>query len=38
MKKKHQNIFFVFGIAVLAVMIWQLDFHQVYEGLRHAGY
>lgn len=38
MKKKHQNIFFVFGIAVLAVMIWQLDFHHVYEGLRHAGY
>ncbi len=38
MKKKYQNIFFIFGIAVLVVMITQLDFQQVWQGLRHAGY
>lgn len=38
MKKKYQNIFFVFGIAVLVVMVTQLDFQQVWQGLRHAGY
>lgn len=38
MKKKYQNIFFAFGIAVLAVMVAQLDFAQVSDGLRHAGY
>ena len=29
MKKKYQNIFFIFGIAVLVVMVTQLDFQQV---------
>ena len=38
MKKKYQNGFFVFGIAVLALMVTQLDFSQVWEGLRRAGY
>ena len=38
MKKKYQNIFFIFGIAVLVVMVTQLDFQQVGQGLRHAGY
>ena len=38
MKKKYQNIFFIFGIAVLVVMVTQLDFQQVWQGLRHAGY
>mgnify|MGYP002523683359 CR=1 FL=1 len=38
MKKKYQNAFFVFGITVLAVMVTQLDFAQVWQGLRHAGY
>lgn len=38
MKKKYQNIFFIFGLAVLAVMITQLDFTQVWRGLSHAGY
>lgn len=38
MKKKYQNIFFIFGIAVLVVMVTQLDFLQVWQGLRHAGY
>lgn len=38
MKKKYQNGFFVFGVAVLIIMITQLDFAQVMSGLRHAGY
>jgi uncharacterized membrane protein YbhN (UPF0104 family) len=38
MKKKYQNGFFVFGLLVLVVMITQLDFAQVWQGLRHAGY
>lgn len=38
MKKKYQNAFFLFGIAVLVIMVTQLDFHQVWLGLRHAGY
>jgi len=38
MKKKYQNIFFIFGFVVLLIMVTQLDFHQVWNGLRHAGY
>jgi len=38
MKKKYQNAFFIFGLAVLAVMVTQLDFQQVWEGVSHAGY
>ena len=38
MKKKYQNIFFVFGLAVLALMVTQLDFAQVCSGLSRAGY
>lgn len=38
MKKKYQNIFFIFGIAVLVVMVTQLDFQQVWQGLCRAGY
>ena len=38
MKKKYQNIFFVFGLAVLALMVTQLDFSQVWSGLSRAGY
>lgn len=38
MKKKYQNGFFIFGLVVLVVMFTQLDFAQVWEGLRHAGY
>ena len=38
MKKKYQNSFFIFGLVVLAVMVTQLDFHQVWEGVTHAGY
>lgn len=36
--KRYQNIFFVFGLAVLAFMVSQLDFHVVGQGLAHAGY
>lgn len=38
MKKKYQNGFFIFGLVVLVVMFTQLDFAQVWDGLRHAGY
>ncbi len=38
MKKKYQNGFFIFGVLVLAVMVSQLDFAEVWDGLRHAGY
>ena len=38
MKKKYQNAFFMFGIAVLIIMVTQLDFKEVYEGLQRAGY
>ena len=38
MKKKYQNAFFIFGLMVLAVMVTQLDYRQVWEGVTHAGY
>lgn len=38
MKKKYQNAFFIFGIVVLAIMVTQLDFHDVWLGLKRAGY
>lgn len=38
MKKKYQNLFFLFGIVVLAVMLTQLDYKQVWDGLKSAGY
>ncbi len=38
MKSRYQNAFFIFGIVVLAVMLSQLDYAEVWEGLRHAGY
>ena len=38
MKKKYQNAFFIFGLVVLAVMVTQLDYRQVWEGVTHAGY
>ncbi len=38
MKKKYQNGFFAFGLLVLVIMITQLDFAQVWQGLCHAGY
>lgn len=38
MKKKYQNGFLIFGLTVLAVMVTQLDFAQVWAGLQRAGY
>lgn len=38
MEKKYQNIFFLFGLAVLVVMVTQLDFADVWHNLQHAGY
>lgn len=38
MKKKYQNAFFIFGLLVLIVMVTQLDFREVWAGVRHAGY
>lgn len=38
MKKRYQNGFFLFGIVVLAVMVTQLDFKEVWSGLCRAGY
>lgn len=38
MSKKYQNGFFFFGLAVLAVMVSQMDFEEVWQGLQRAGY
>ena len=38
MSKKWQNAFFLFGLAVLAIMVAQLQFAQVWAAVRHAGY
>jgi len=38
MKKKYQNIFFVFGLVLLLLMLTQLDLSQVLAGLKRAGY
>ncbi len=38
MSRKYQNAFFIFGLVVLAVMVTQLSFAEVWQGLQHAGY
>jgi uncharacterized membrane protein YbhN (UPF0104 family) len=38
MKSSHKNAFFIFGMVVLAIMLTQLDYQQVWSGLQHAGY
>ncbi len=38
MKKRYQNGFFIFGLLVLIIMVTQLDFAAVWQGLKHAGY
>lgn len=38
MSNKTRNIFLAFGIAVLAVIVSQLDFNEVWQGISRAGY
>ncbi len=38
MKKKYQNGFLIFGLVVLAIMVSQLDFQEVWTGVQRAGY
>ncbi len=38
MKKRYQNGFFFIGIGILALMVTQLDFTEVKEGVSRAGY
>ncbi len=38
MKKKYQNIFFFVGAAILVLMVANLDFEEVKEGISRAGY
>lgn len=38
MKNKYQNGFFIFGLVVLLIMVTQLDFAEVWNGVRNAGY
>ena len=38
MKKKYQNAFLLFGLVVLAIMVSQLDFKEVWSGISRAGY
>jgi uncharacterized membrane protein YbhN (UPF0104 family) len=38
LKKRYQNGFFIFGLLVLIIMVTQLDFAAVWQGLKHAGY
>lgn len=38
MSNKAQNIFLIFGLTVLAIMVSQLDFEEAWQGISHAGY
>lgn len=37
MSKKAQNIFLLFGVVVLVIMVLQLDFAAAWQGITHAG-
>ena len=38
MSKKAQNFFLLFGLSVLGVMVYQLDYQEAWQGMCHAGY
>lgn len=38
MRKSYENLFFFIGFLVLAIMVAQLDFVQVWDGVSRAGY
>lgn len=38
MNKKFQNIFFIFGLVVLCIMVYNLDFADAWQKIQHAGY
>ncbi len=38
MSKKFQNIFFTFGLVVLSIMVYNLDFNDAWQKIQHAGY
>ena len=38
MNKKAQNFFLLFGLSVLGVMVYQLDYQEAWQGMCHAGY
>ena len=38
MTKKSQNIFLIFGIVVLVIMVLNLNFAEALRGLQHTGY
>ena len=38
MNKKFQNIFFIFGMVVLCIMVYNLDFADTWQKIQHAGY
>lgn len=38
MSNRAQNIFLIFGLTVLAIMVCQLDFEEAWQGISHAGY
>ena len=37
-RNRYQNVFLCLGAVVLCIMVTQLDFAEVWRGLRHAGY
>ena len=38
MNKKFQNIFFTFGLVVLCIIVYNLDFADAWQKIQHAGY
>lgn len=36
--RRYESLFFLFGVVLFGVMVSQLDFAEVWQGVRHAGY